>query len=536
MPTRTSESATLRVDPSRGPSAARWTSITLIVFSLFYFAETLLRASEKWLWYDELCTYYICRLPSFKDTWAAVLHGADYNPPLFYLIHRTFMRIFGDGRIAMRLPEILSFWVLCLCLFWIVKRRTGLLGGIVAMLLPLLTGAYFYAYEARPHGLVLGFFGLAVLFWQRWEDQPQNSRWLLWFALSLQAAFLTHCYAIVSLVPFGIVELFRAWRNRKIEWRVWIAMLLPLAIACVSFIPLLKAYGSIKSFTGVFPASVRQIPACYETLLQFSLLLALFTVGLFAFDAIFKKETDASGQRPPTRNRSAASVLAVAFLGMPVYGLILAKVVGGPYLSRYFATVIIGAALAFGFGVGLNIRARVAAAFTGVLAAIAISSFLLLVYHRIKGVGEQLYEPVTHSLLSTDPHDPLKFFPVLQSNANSSLPIVVPAVPALLYLVHYWPAAIPRLYGVEGSTKSTSYLLNRNVREWARVNFNREDTFDHFTSEHPDFLVYTDVGTPYSNTNSLLTYLVSKGAELRSFQLNGYGGAVSQFHMPAKNR
>jgi 4-amino-4-deoxy-L-arabinose transferase-like glycosyltransferase len=89
-----------------------------------------------------------------------VLAGADFNPPLFYLIQWDNRALFGEGLIALRLPEIVGFWIFSLCLFRFVSKRAGLLAGWVAMLIPSLSIAYYYAYEVRPHGLVLGFPGL----------------------------------------------------------------------------------------------------------------------------------------------------------------------------------------------------------------------------------------------------------------------------------------------------------------------------------------------------------------------------------------
>src|SRR5947209_6538098 len=60
----------------------------VIIFSLLYFAQTLILAGEKTFWFDEIRSLEICRLPTFHAAWNAVLAGADFNPPLFYLIQR----------------------------------------------------------------------------------------------------------------------------------------------------------------------------------------------------------------------------------------------------------------------------------------------------------------------------------------------------------------------------------------------------------------------------------------------------------------
>ena len=95
-------------------STANWLAETLerhkgavlAVFSIVYFGLTFYRASRKLFWFDELFTVYLCRLPDFKSVWRAVLNGADFNPPVLYLVTRFSERIFGEGHIATRLPEI----------------------------------------------------------------------------------------------------------------------------------------------------------------------------------------------------------------------------------------------------------------------------------------------------------------------------------------------------------------------------------------------------------------------------------------------
>jgi hypothetical protein len=70
-------------------------------------------------------------LPSFRGTWAAVLNGADVNPPSRYLLTRTAQWLFGDGLIATRLPAIMGCWLFGICLFLFVSRRVGMIFVLV---------------------------------------------------------------------------------------------------------------------------------------------------------------------------------------------------------------------------------------------------------------------------------------------------------------------------------------------------------------------------------------------------------------------
>src|SRR6266508_1563014 len=137
---------------------------------------------------DELYTFYISLLPSHSDIWSALSTGADQIPPFFYMITRASILLFGENHVSIRLPEVLGFWVMSLCLFQFVSKRSSALHGLVAMLFPLVTDAYYYAFEARPYGLVLGFGGTALLCWQAAAEGYYRKLSLMGLALSLAAA------------------------------------------------------------------------------------------------------------------------------------------------------------------------------------------------------------------------------------------------------------------------------------------------------------------------------------------------------------
>jgi uncharacterized membrane protein len=205
--------------------------------SLLYFTDICLRASRKCFWFDELVTVYLCRLPDFHSTWAAVAHGVDFNPPLFYLLTRSSQRLFGEGLIATRLPEILAFWLFCVCLYFFVSRRVGRLAGFVAAALPFFTLAQYYAYEARPHAIVLGWCGLALVCWQRATEGERRYLWLAAFGLSLAGALMSHVYAVYVVFPFVVAEIYRLLKNRRFEWGMIAAIVLPLILAATIYLP-----------------------------------------------------------------------------------------------------------------------------------------------------------------------------------------------------------------------------------------------------------------------------------------------------------
>src|SRR4051812_15622134 len=87
MPLETSTLHGNRLSRFFTPAAGKKVLI-LAVFSLLYFPDIILRSSGKSFWFDEIYTVNVCRLPSFVDIQQAILHGADYNPSLFYVMTR----------------------------------------------------------------------------------------------------------------------------------------------------------------------------------------------------------------------------------------------------------------------------------------------------------------------------------------------------------------------------------------------------------------------------------------------------------------
>jgi len=195
-------------------------SAGIALISAIYFTDVFIRASHKYFWFDELLTTYLCRLPDFKSTWAAVLGGADFNPPLFYLLTRGAQRLFGEGLIATRLPSMVGVWIFGLCLFLFVAKRVGTSSGFIAGIFPFFTLAQYYAYEARPHGMVLGWCGLTLVCWQRSAEGRARNLWLAGFGLCLVGALLSHVYAVYLLFPFVLVEIYNILLRGRPNWRI----------------------------------------------------------------------------------------------------------------------------------------------------------------------------------------------------------------------------------------------------------------------------------------------------------------------------
>ena len=208
-------------------------------FSALYMIITCLLASRRLLWNDELFTLYTSRLPSFSDIWNALLTGADQIPPFFHLITRASLFLFGINELSVRLPSILGFWLMCICLFHFVSKRSSALYGFAAMLFPLTTIAFDYAYEARPSALVLGFGGLALVCWQSAATGRYRVLSLCGLAISLAAALSIHYYAVLLFFPLALGEIVRTLSRRRVDIAIWVAFGIAMCVLFL-FLPLIE--------------------------------------------------------------------------------------------------------------------------------------------------------------------------------------------------------------------------------------------------------------------------------------------------------
>ena len=469
--------------------------LSLILISIGYFADIFIRSAHKLYWTDELFTVYLCRLPDFRSTWTAVMHGADFNPPLFYLLTRTSQAIFGHGLVATRLPEAVGLWFFCVAIFVFVGRRTGIAAASVAALLPFFTLAQYYAYEARPHGLVLGWCGLALICWQMATDSGKNRiLWAAGFFTSLACAAMTHVFAIYLLVPFGCVELFSMWKEKKANWPVGIALIATPMVALPVYLPMFRSYRLLfHQLGGLQQRPLDVLQSFASSLLEPAVGLALITLAFLAFIPHTEPDAEEPASGIPTRE----IVLAIAFACLPLAGLVGVRITHGVFFNRYFLASTAGWAILSGF-VASRLLDR------SVVSRWLLTSLLLLftadvgmaVRHLINHSDFGLIEPTSKLAFSSDATRPMLRHETLMHPASDEDILVLQQLD-YIYLVHYAPAAVAsRLY--DGALSDDDVILNayRLLGSWTHTDL-KTSTLDTFLKTHRRFLVYGAKGEPF---------------------------------------
>jgi hypothetical protein len=120
-------------------------------------------ASRRFLWYDELLTYYIASAPTFHDLIELLRKSIDFQLLPVYGLSRISMSLFGANQYALRLPSIVEFYVASIVLFFYLRRKAANVYAAFAVLMLWCSPTFRYATEARPYALVLMFFSLLLL-------------------------------------------------------------------------------------------------------------------------------------------------------------------------------------------------------------------------------------------------------------------------------------------------------------------------------------------------------------------------------------
>jgi len=171
----------------------------------FYAAAGLYISSHRLLWYDEIFTALLSRLPDVRTTWKALSEAAEMIPALYFLITRAFDQLFRHADIGIRVPSVLALSAAMLVVFDLVRRLTDGLYGLIAVSFLTTSFVIYYGCEARPYALC--FLLAAVALWL-WVVTAEESRVA---AAAFGAVFLAgvavHYYFVLCLVPFGLMAL-----------------------------------------------------------------------------------------------------------------------------------------------------------------------------------------------------------------------------------------------------------------------------------------------------------------------------------------
>lgn len=202
------------------PSASRPTRAILLALGILVVSAALriYDVGSKDLWIDEANGVIMARqaLPEFFARLKL-----DSSPPLYYIILRGWMRIFGDSEPALRALSILGGVALAGCVFTIGRRmfstETAALAALLVATSPI---QILYSQQARMYSL-LPVLALLSTYWLWRAVAERRRRLVVAYALTTLATLYWHNYGLYLLPAHTAVLLWSgALRARPGTWLV----------------------------------------------------------------------------------------------------------------------------------------------------------------------------------------------------------------------------------------------------------------------------------------------------------------------------
>ncbi|WPN98487.1 glycosyltransferase family 39 protein [Pseudomonas sp. MUP55] len=225
-----------------------WVPILALAVALRFYHLT-----SAAIWGDEGSSLLLSEYAA-TDLWFHAAH--DVHPPLYFLLLRGWIEVFGDSIGSIRSMSAIPGAVVVGLGIWLTQqlstRRAAVLAGLLLALLPT---AVRYSQEVRMYSLLgVWLLGatLALVYWMR---QPERTRYLAAYVVLMSAGFYTHYFtALCVLVHWAYLGLQPPGQRlitRKVWWlaNVTIVLLylpwLPNLLNLVQHVDQLKVGGDI---------------------------------------------------------------------------------------------------------------------------------------------------------------------------------------------------------------------------------------------------------------------------------------------------
>lgn len=340
------------------PASSRGTSFAALLIVLLTAAVAFTWSHVKLLSQDE---FFVLQTDTVRSLGELIHIQRSYpislDPLVFHALAHACTKFFGPTALALRLPSIFGFLLMQVCIFFATRRIAGPRAALIAMAFPALTATLFYAPEARPYGLLLGFYALAFLAWQTAIRRTERrTAALVILAVTIALTLNTHYFGILMLVPICIAEFVRTLSRRRLDIPVIAAIVIGMA-GIVFTLPFQKAAGEFrKHYYNAGAVNARAVSQAYRSLfINYTtqplavqrieaILLVVFALALIV---LCIRNLRASTVTLPAPELTFLLALAA----LPLFGVALAIFVTHSIEVRYVLSAIIAIAIFFAIAV-----------------------------------------------------------------------------------------------------------------------------------------------------------------------------------------
>lgn len=328
------------MDNARTARSIRLETGALLLSVVVLFTIACAIARIRVFWYDEIFTRQMAQLGSWQRIVAALHHGVDAQPPIFYFL-TAFTRYIGGEEVGLRLPGILAFTVAALSLYVIARRWFSPGYATGAALTPWILLFDDLVIDARPYGLVIGGAALALLGWTYRDRWPRAGK--IGYIAGILGAAAMHYYGFMIALPFGAAAAWTLWRKRR--WDLW------TILGCIcAILPNLWNIQLIHETAARYKDGWWSRPSwrvLADSMYGWSLAVLAIVFPVYLLLRTRKKSLGihVSPESPTQRSEEVdGEFLAcwVGFSAIPIVAMVMAKAGSGVFVLRYFTMYSLG--------------------------------------------------------------------------------------------------------------------------------------------------------------------------------------------------
>ena len=308
------------------------------------------------LWSDAVAT--IGQAVHIQRFSPLVIDPFAYHGIIFSVVH-----VFGLRPLFLRLPSLIGFLIMQVCLFYFVQRIASTRAGLFALAIPGFTGAFVYTLEIRPYGVLLGLLSLATLSWQTAaRREKQRTLALVMLSGSLAVAINAQYFAVLIMLPLCAAEFVRVRERGRLDIPVLISLAAGLA-GMVFLLPFLKGAAEFRSHYMGMPVPYQVLAQSYSFLLfghsAFSTSVNhLLDLGIALLVIAVLWMCVRQRKRNTLRLPDAEFVFLFTLAGLPAAAFLLGRLVTHAMEPRYALGAIIGICALLAIAITPLLRSR----------------------------------------------------------------------------------------------------------------------------------------------------------------------------------
>jgi 4-amino-4-deoxy-L-arabinose transferase-like glycosyltransferase len=318
----------------------RFVILALVAAVVMLLIACAVASSRKYLWYDELVSFYLTTDPSPAHMVHSIANNVDTAPPIYHLIGWVWIRIFGGNPFGLRLFSSLGLGLSILVMWTLLKRVYGGWIALVSVLLVFMLSEQilYQNAEARFYGLYMLLCVLTIAMYQHLgEQKPVSRRMLILNAATHATLILTHypgvVYSGVVLLAFIMRDLSRRERN--------IAHYASILAGWGLFLPWLPAFinqfSLAREVSWIVRPNLELLSAMYLRGISLHIPLTLIA---FAIGSLLGRRKYAAV--PINAPRLSLRIIGICFLLSPFVNWLLSQFTTSLFYPRYMLPTAFG--------------------------------------------------------------------------------------------------------------------------------------------------------------------------------------------------